>query len=160
MCAHCICLSAVSVLHKANLEVDAALIMLTLHGHGLCGSCNCKHLLTEAPLPPPPPSLLPPPPLSLLLPLLLFPQGAPKYLTAVLPSGPGGQPQYVSLPADPRVVSGQCSYAVLQQGDGTSQIVMVENTSIGNSSCAMYEHETPYIDGAKISSSCMRCYDC
>ena len=75
-------------------------------------------LLSSLPLPPP---LSPPPSL----------QGAPKYLTAVVPSGPGGQPQYVSLPADPRVVSGQCSYAVLQQGDGTSQIVMVENTSIG-----------------------------
>ena len=86
------------------------------------GLCSCKHMLTEG-------SLL----LLSFLPLSPPPslQGAPKYLTAVVPSGPGGQPQYVSLPADPRVVSGQCSYAVLQQGDGTSQIVMVENTSIG-----------------------------
>ena len=89
------------------------------------GLCSCKHMLTEGSLPFSPPFLSP-----LLSPLPSL-QGAPKYLTAVVPSGPGGQPQYVSLPADPRVVSGQCSYAVLQQGDGTSQIVMVENTSIG-----------------------------
>lgn len=54
-----------------------------------------------------------------------------QYLTAVLPTGPGGQSQYVTLPADPRVLAGQCSYAVLQQPDGSSQIVLVENSSLG-----------------------------
>ena len=41
-----------------------------------------------------------------------------------------GESQYVNLPADPRVLSGEYSYAVLQQTDGTSQIVLMENTSI------------------------------
>ena len=40
---------------------------------------------------------------------------------------PGGQSQYISLPADPRVLSGEYSYAVLQQADGSSQIVLMEN---------------------------------
>ena len=68
-----------------------------------------------------------------------------EYITAILPgqgSGgpacvlslyyhspmfPGGQSQYISLPADPRVLSGEYSYAVLQQADGSSQIVLMEN---------------------------------
>jgi hypothetical protein len=45
----------------------------------------------------------------------------------------GGDPQYVQLPADPRVLSGQCSYAIIPQNDGTSQIVLIENTSLGGS---------------------------
>lgn len=46
------------------------------------------------------------------------------------PTFPGGQSQYVSLPADPRVLSGEYMYAVLQPPDGPSQIVLMENSSI------------------------------
>ena len=69
----------------------------------------------------------------------------PEYITAVLPGQgmshsrvlfpvphtrvfPDGQSQYVSLPADPRVLSGEYSYAVLQQSDGSSHIVLMENS--------------------------------
>ena len=41
-----------------------------------------------------------------------------------------GTSQYISLPADPRVLSGEYSYAVLQQPDGSSQIVLMENSTI------------------------------
>ena len=59
-------------------------------------------------------------------------RGTEEYITVVLPaSTPGSQQQYLSLPADPRVVSGQCSYAVLQQPDGSSHIVMVDNSTLG-----------------------------
>ena len=53
-----------------------------------------------------------------------------QYLTAVVP-GPDGTSQYVTLPADPRVLNGQYSYAMLQQPDGSTQIVLVENNSVG-----------------------------
>ena len=43
---------------------------------------------------------------------------------------PDGTSQYISLPADPRVLSGEYSYAVLQQPDGSSQIVLMENSTI------------------------------
>ena len=59
-------------------------------------------------------------------------QSSPQYLTAVVP-GPNGNSQYVTLPADPRVLNGQYSYAMLQQPDGTQQIVLVENNSVGKS---------------------------
>ena len=53
--------------------------------------------------------------------------------------GPDGTSQYVTLPADPRVLNGQYSYAMLQQPDGSTQIVLVENNSVGrcymNSTC-------------------------
>ncbi len=52
-----------------------------------------------------------------------------QYITAVLPTGPGGESRYVSLPADPRVMSGQYSYAMLQQPDGSQAIVLVENSN-------------------------------
>ena len=56
-------------------------------------------------------------------------------MTAVLPSAAGAaggaEPQYLSLPADPRVLSGQLSYAMLQQGDGSQQVVLVESSSLG-----------------------------
>ena len=55
---------------------------------------------------------------------------SPQYLTAVVP-GPDGTSQYVTLPADPRVLNGQYSYAMLQQPDGSTQIVLVENNSVG-----------------------------
>ena len=35
----------------------------------------------------------------------------------------------MSLPADPRVLSEQYSYAIMQQPDGSQSIVLVENTS-------------------------------
>ena len=70
-----------------------------------------------------------------------------EYITAVLPGQggpipishsaiphspilPDGSSQYINLPADPRVLSGEYSYAVLQQPDGSSQIVLMENSSI------------------------------
>ena len=43
---------------------------------------------------------------------------------------PDGTSQYISLPADPRVLSGEYSYAVLQQPDGSSQIVLMENSTM------------------------------
>ena len=52
-----------------------------------------------------------------------------QFITAVLPAGPNGESQYMSLPADPRVMSGQYSYAMLQQPDGSQSIVLVENTN-------------------------------
>ena len=52
-----------------------------------------------------------------------------QYITAVLPAGPNGESQYVTLPADPRVMSGQYSYAMLQQPDGSQSIVLVENNN-------------------------------
>lgn len=53
-----------------------------------------------------------------------------QYVTLAVPSSTGGDPQYVQLPADPRVLSGQCSYAVIPQSDGSSQIVLVENNQL------------------------------
>ena len=50
----------------------------------------------------------------------------------MLPAGPGGAAEYISLPADSRILSGQCSYAVLQQADGSRKIVMMENSSADN----------------------------
>ena len=55
-----------------------------------------------------------------------------QYVTAVVPGGPDGTPQYVSLPADPRVLNGECSYAVLQQPDGSQQIVLIDNNTINS----------------------------
>lgn len=40
----------------------------------------------------------------------------------------------MTLPADPRVLNGQYSYAMLQQPDGSTQIVLVENNSVGKCS--------------------------
>lgn len=57
-----------------------------------------------------------------------FPLNFVQYITAVL-QGPNGEPQYISLPADPRVLSGQYSYAMLQQPDGSQSIVLVENNT-------------------------------
>ena len=54
-----------------------------------------------------------------------------KYITLALPTGTGGETQYCQVPADPRVLSGQYSYAIMPQGDGTSQIVLIENSSLG-----------------------------
>ena len=53
-----------------------------------------------------------------------------QYVTLAVPSTTGGDPQYIQLPADPRVLSGQCSYAVMPQSDGSSQIVLVENNQL------------------------------
>lgn len=53
-------------------------------------------------------------------------------ITLAIPTGSSGEAQYVQLPADPRVLSGQCSYAIMPQGDGTSQIVLVENSSLAS----------------------------
>ena len=39
----------------------------------------------------------------------------------------------MTLPADPRVLNGQYSYAMLQQPDGSQQIVLMENNSSGES---------------------------
>ena len=64
-------------------------------------------------------SLLPPPPAD-----------SQQYVTVLLPGGPGADPQYAQLPADPRVLSGQYSYAVIPQPDGTSQIALVETSSL------------------------------
>ena len=52
-------------------------------------------------------------------------------LTLAIPSSNGDEPQYVQVPADPRVLSGECSYAALPQPDGTTQIVLVEKNSLG-----------------------------
>ncbi len=52
-------------------------------------------------------------------------------LTLAIPSSNGDEPQYVQVPADPRVLSGECSYAVLPQADGNTQIVLVEKSSLG-----------------------------
>ena len=57
-----------------------------------------------------------------------------QYVTLALPSNTGGETQYVQVQADPRVLSGECSYAVLPQNDGTMQIVIVENSSLSNGS--------------------------
>lgn len=54
-----------------------------------------------------------------------------KYITLALPTGTGGETQYCQVPADPRVLSGQYSYAIMPQGDGTSQIVLIENSTLG-----------------------------
>lgn len=51
-------------------------------------------------------------------------------LTLAIPGANGEDPQYVQVPADPRVLSGECSYAVLPQTDGTTQIVLVEKSSL------------------------------
>ena len=51
-------------------------------------------------------------------------------ITLAIPTGAAGETQYIQLPADARVLSGQCSYAIMPQGDGTSQIVLVENASL------------------------------
>ena len=48
----------------------------------------------------------------------------------------------MNLPADPRVLSGQCSYAMLQQPDGSQQIVLVENSAMSG------ELGIQYIGGA------------
>ena len=66
-------------------------------------------------------------------------QSSPQYLTAVVP-GPDGNSQYVTLPADPRVLNGQYSYAMLQQPDGSTQIVLVENNSVGK--CKVEENSS------------------
>ena len=60
----------------------------------------------------------------------LFPAESQQYVTVLLPGGPGTDPQYAQLPADPRVLSGQCSYAVIPQPDGSSQIALVETSSL------------------------------
>ena len=39
----------------------------------------------------------------------------------------GGEGQYITVPADPRVLSGQCSYVMVQQPDGTQQLALMEN---------------------------------
>ena len=57
--------------------------------------------------------------------------GEQKYITLALPTGSGGETQYCQVPADPRVISGQYSYAIMPQGDGTSQIILIENSSFG-----------------------------
>lgn len=54
-------------------------------------------------------------------------------ITLAIPGNNGEEPQYVQVPADPRVLSGECSYAVLPQADGTSQIVLVEKNSLPDS---------------------------
>lgn len=53
-----------------------------------------------------------------------------QFVTLALPTGAGGETQYCQVPADPRVLSGEYSYAIMPQGDGTSQIVLVENNSL------------------------------
>lgn len=62
-----------------------------------------------------------------------------------IPTGTSGETQYVQIQADPRVLSGQYSYAIMPQSDGTSQIVLVENSSTGvaSSGSELLELECP-----------------
>lgn len=41
----------------------------------------------------------------------------------------GNEGQYITVPADPRVLSGQCSYVMVQQPDGSQQLALLENYS-------------------------------
>lgn len=52
-------------------------------------------------------------------------------LTLAIPGNNSEETQYVQVPADSRVLSGECSYAVLPQADGSSQIVLVEKSNLG-----------------------------
>ncbi len=52
-------------------------------------------------------------------------------MTLAIPGNTEQETQYVQVPVDPRVISGECSYAVLPQSDGSSQIVLVEKSSLG-----------------------------
>ena len=55
----------------------------------------------------------------------------------MLPGAPGAEPQYAQLPADPRVLSGQYSYAMIPQPDGTSQFALVETSTFTAASTAV-----------------------
>ncbi len=73
-----------------------------------------------------------------------------QYITAVLPAGPGGESEYVTLPADPRVLSGECSYAMLQQPDGSRKIVMMENTNTGTGLKAFFKEHSPPLSPSQL----------
>ena len=51
--------------------------------------------------------------------------GSAPYYSIVLQVGNEGQ--CITVPADPRVLSGQCSYVMVQQPDGSQQLALLEN---------------------------------
>ena len=70
-------------------------------------------------------------------------------MTLAIPGNNEQETQYVQVPADPRVLSGECSYAVLPQPDGTSQIVLVEKSSL-----SMTQGVVPEEDNNMVAVEC------
>ena len=74
------------------------------------------------------------------------PEEPQQLLTLAIPGTNGEETQLVQVPADPRVLSGECSYAVVPQADGSTQIVLVEKSTLNNAQVLPQGDEVVKVD--------------